>query len=303
MNKVIHKLLFAALMCGTMTLTSCDEILGTEPDNPSNKVPDEVTETVELLEQAQQEGAHVAITFTYNGEQYQAIFKKVGNDYVLQDPSAARTRGHLVNPFEDMFSVELEVHTASDGTITFTVVDKERKCILQADINTKTCEYKSYSPNNQATLDDFSICAPEAAQYTAIPIYPTRNDNNEVKPTKAKLECSNNVMKIDETCDLKVAYTPTDATSFASNTLIKKQEYYICEYIVADGRVAQIMLSDKSDQSFSHLYQAVDYKRLIDKVTVRSIGKGTTTITIKVWPNTSSKEPLFTTPPFEIKVE
>ena len=218
MNKVIHKLLFAVLMCGAMTLTSCDELLGTEPDNPSNKVPDEMAETVKLLEQAQQEGALVAITFTYNSEQYQAVFKKVANEYVLQDPSAARTRARLVLPADDGLVVILTDNDIEKGILTFTATNaKTNECVLQAQIDTGTCDYRTSSPNNQATLDDFSVCSPESNKYSSLPISPTKN--------KKKNE---------------------------ADYLIRNQKYYICEYIVADGNIAQVMLSDKSEQSISH---------------------------------------------------
>ena len=71
-------------------------------------------------------------------------------------------------------------------------------------------------------------------------------------PTSATFEFYGKVLELKETGNLKVAYYPTNATSFEADYLIRNQKYYICEYIVADGNIAQVMLSDRSEQSISH---------------------------------------------------
>ena len=157
-------------MCGAMTLTSCDELLGTEPDNPSNKVPDEMAETVKLLEQAQQEGALVAITFTYNSEQYQAVFKKVANEYVLQDPSAARTRARLVLPADDGLVVILTDNDIEKGILTFTATNaKTNECVLQAQISTPGLAItEHHRPTIRPLL---TISASAVPSLTSTPLY------------------------------------------------------------------------------------------------------------------------------------
>lgn len=98
------KALFMALMLPVMmlmaavTLTSCegmlDDIFGewSRPTNQQNNEPTEdeieaaqIREAVALLEEAQKEGSITTMYFTVSGTDYEATFKKVGTEFVLQE--------------------------------------------------------------------------------------------------------------------------------------------------------------------------------------------------------------------------
>lgn len=94
MRKKINQLfLVAALMCGAISMTSCqgliDAIVGST-DNPSEvKVdvdkltPEQIAQAVKLLEDVQKEGAQLTVSFTYKTVDYDATFEKKGDDYEL----------------------------------------------------------------------------------------------------------------------------------------------------------------------------------------------------------------------------
>lgn len=116
MKKLLKNiLLVAALMCGTMSLTSCDEIMETifgEWDKPTpvtptpdptstvttielttaDLTPEQKAETAALLAAAQAKGATIGITFSYNGVDYDALFEKPdGEDYKLTSFTSSQT--------------------------------------------------------------------------------------------------------------------------------------------------------------------------------------------------------------------
>lgn len=126
MKKALHQLFFvAALMCGVVIMTSCqglvDAVFGdsgnasgstTKPVTPSNPTSVTLTTAVDQLKIAQQEGAFITFWFVYQGDIYRAIFKKVDNEYVLQNDVAstrATARGFTRND-GDVMSVN-----SSDG--------------------------------------------------------------------------------------------------------------------------------------------------------------------------------------------
>ena len=94
MRKKINQLFFvAALLCGAISMTSCqgliDAIVGST-DNPSEvKVdvdkltPEQIAQAVKLLEDVQKEGAQLTVSFTYKTVDYDATFEKKGDDYEL----------------------------------------------------------------------------------------------------------------------------------------------------------------------------------------------------------------------------
>lgn len=115
MKRIFHKLLRASLvvmLC--MSFASCEEFLAIfEDDNPvvnpdtgngggnnentennennDGLTPEQLALAKKLLAEALEEGAVVTIQFTYEGADYEATFKRIGGEYVLQTPSSART--------------------------------------------------------------------------------------------------------------------------------------------------------------------------------------------------------------------
>ena len=86
------------MLMAAVTLTSCegmlDAIFGewSRPTNQQNNEPIEdeieaaqIREAVALLEEAQKEGSITTMYFTVSGTDYEATFKKVGTEFVLQE--------------------------------------------------------------------------------------------------------------------------------------------------------------------------------------------------------------------------
>ncbi len=103
MNKSLKALFMASMLpvmmlMAVVTLTSCegmlDDIFGewSRPTNQQNNEPTEdeieaaqIREAVALLEEAQKEGSITTMYFTVSGTDYEATFKKVGTEFVLQE--------------------------------------------------------------------------------------------------------------------------------------------------------------------------------------------------------------------------
>jgi hypothetical protein len=135
MKKSLKALFMASMLpvmmlMAAVTLTSCegtlDDIFGewSRPTNQQNNEPTEdeieaaqIREAVALLEEAQKEGSITTMYFTVSGTDYEATFKKVGTEFVLQElkSTKAATRGYdEMDVFMDMITVsEL---TSTDGS-------------------------------------------------------------------------------------------------------------------------------------------------------------------------------------------
>ena len=103
MNKSLKALFMTSMLpvmmlMAAVTLTSCegmlDDIFGewSRPTNQQNNEPTEdeieaaqIREAVALLEEAQKEGSITTMYFTVSGTDYEATFKKVGTEFVLQE--------------------------------------------------------------------------------------------------------------------------------------------------------------------------------------------------------------------------
>ncbi len=103
MNKSMKALFMASMLpvmmlMAAVTLTSCegtlDDIFGewSRPTNQQNNEPTEdeieaaqIREAVAMLEEAQKEGSITTMYFTVSGTDYEATFKKVGTEFVLQE--------------------------------------------------------------------------------------------------------------------------------------------------------------------------------------------------------------------------
>ena len=103
MNKSLKALFMTSMLpvmmlMAAVTLTSCegmlDDIFGewSRPTNQQNNEPTEdeieaaqLAEAVAMLEEAQKEGSITTMYFTVSGTDYEATFKKVGTEFVLQE--------------------------------------------------------------------------------------------------------------------------------------------------------------------------------------------------------------------------
>ena len=115
------------ILMAAVTLTSCegtlDDIFGewSRPTGQQNNEPTEdeieaaqIREAVALLEEAQKEGSITTMYFTVSGTDYEATFKKVGTEFVLQElkSTKAATRGY------DKWDVFMDMITVSELTST-----------------------------------------------------------------------------------------------------------------------------------------------------------------------------------------
>ena len=193
MNKTFYKILFAAaLMCGAMTVTSCDDFTS-NTDNPTptptpTPTPDPQPSPEELIEQAKQlladaleDGAEVNISFTYNGKTYQASFKRENDTYVLQsalgdgldatllevDGATAQDPDNFIFTIQDKTSgetlLQVFIDTAED-TVEVKTVD-EKITFSGVDVNGETVVMTPTDPSTgsetvfvtSATLDETSL--------------------------------------------------------------------------------------------------------------------------------------------------
>jgi uncharacterized protein YjdB len=111
MKKLTRILMMMLVLSVGTGITSCDEIENMidnpvvpeptptpTPEPTPQPTPEEIenqriAEAQALLEESRQEGALVNLTYTVNGVERVASFKRVGDKYVLQNPSATRADG------------------------------------------------------------------------------------------------------------------------------------------------------------------------------------------------------------------
>lgn len=157
MKKSIQNLMMvAALVCGTMSMTSCDEIMETifgEWDKPAT--PETIVKATDLLKEAQKEGAIVAFWFYYEGDLYNVVFKKVGDEYVYQEGgncNKASTRGSVVETQLTTELLKLKGDGADLGFNVYSADDAGNKNdpIILCKVYSSTAEVKqkTNSPDN-----------------------------------------------------------------------------------------------------------------------------------------------------------
>ena len=200
MLRTIQKLcLFAVLLCGATTLTSCDDILdaifgpvdnpATNDDSKDNssmsaeEFAKQLPQTQQLLDEAQNEGSVLSIYFTYEGVDYVAHFKKVGDDFVLLKPSeidggsGGKTRSILTvrsgdgrtTVFVENNQRQVIVNTiqsqepgvsltpaAPKPRVAFSLIDNN-STQLQAVINTETGQVQPYSKDPKNTFNGVAV--------------------------------------------------------------------------------------------------------------------------------------------------
>ena len=136
----------------------------TDEDDEDEVVPVNFTTAVDQLKIADQEGAYITFWFTHKGGLYYATFKKVGEDYVLQDDVASTrvtdrvfTRGeeNELENYKKKLKVELERLMGNGGKLFFGVEENIEKddgstgtiAVLQTIIETKTGNIEQITEN------------------------------------------------------------------------------------------------------------------------------------------------------------
>ena len=118
------------LLCAGTGFTSCEEELGNEdvpliPDINPEKDPDgALRQVISLLEEAQQEGSVVSISYTFNGKERVSTFKRENNKYVLQ---AYPTRADGDNNPDDEFTPYLTLIGSDDNPVENELEDDEEE--------------------------------------------------------------------------------------------------------------------------------------------------------------------------------
>lgn len=153
-NRSILNWLFLLMM--TIGMTSCDEIMETifgEWDKPAT--PETIVKATDLLKEAQKEGAIVAFWFYYEGDLYNVVFKKVGDEYVYQEGgncNKASTRGSVVETQLTTELLKLKGDGADLGFNVYSADDAGNKNdpIILCKVYSSTAEVKqkTNSPDN-----------------------------------------------------------------------------------------------------------------------------------------------------------
>lgn len=189
MKRILNQFLFAAaLVCGAMSVSSCqgliDAVLGEHVDNPTQPTttpkdpstnPAAAAKATDLLADAQKEGATVVFWFTYEDEVYRAVFKKVGDDYVLQNGDAASTRAAGTRSWEELGKGGIKdlkdklrgsmkiVKPKSVETMRLTIITPKGEGVLQMDVNCATGAASQVTANAKTYVDAVATLAAGAS--------------------------------------------------------------------------------------------------------------------------------------------
>ena len=213
MNKTFYKILFAAaLMGGAMTVTSCGDYSNTDNPTPAptptptptpQPSPEELIEQAkQLLADAQEDGAVVSVSFTYNGKTYTATFKRVNGVYMLQG-----TLGDNL----DASLQEVEGQSAQDpDNFIFTIQNKTTgETLMQVFINTAEDTVEVKAVDQKITFSGVTV------NNTAVVMTPTdpSTGSETVFVTGVALNKTSLELTEGETFTLEATIAPTDATN------------------------------------------------------------------------------------------
>ena len=213
MNKTFYKILFAAaLMGGAMTVTSCGDYSNTDNPTPAptptptptpQPSPEELIEQAkQLLADAQEDGAVVSVSFTYNGKTYTATFKRVNGVYMLQ--------GTLGDDLDASLQ-EVEGQSAQDpDNFIFTIQNKiTGETLLQVFINTAEDTVEVKAVDQKITFSGVTV------NNTAVVMTPTdpSTGSETVFVTGVALNKTSLELTEGETFTLEATIAPTDATN------------------------------------------------------------------------------------------
>lgn len=213
MNKTFYKILFAAaLMGGAMTVTSCGDYSNTDNPTPAptptptptpQPSPEELIEQAkQLLADAQEDGAVVSVSFTYNGKTYTATFKRVNGVYMLQ--------GTLGDDLDASLQ-EVESQSAQDpDNFIFTIQNKTTgETLMQVFINTAEDTVEVKAVDQKITFSGVTV------NNTAVVMTPTdpSTGSETVFVTGVALNKTSLELTEGETFTLEATIAPTDATN------------------------------------------------------------------------------------------
>lgn len=209
MNKTFYKILFAAaLMGGAMTVTSCGDYSNTDNPTPAptptpQPSPEELIEQAkQLLADAQEDGAVVSVSFTYNGKTYTATFKRVNGVYMLQG-----TLGDNL----DASLQEVEGQSDQDpDNFIFTIQNKTTgETLMQVFINTAEDTVEVKAVDQKITFSGVTV------NNTAVVMTPTdpSTGSETVFVTGVALNKTSLELTEGETFTLEATIAPTDATN------------------------------------------------------------------------------------------
>lgn len=174
MKKILNQLMMvAALMGGAMSVTSC---LFGEVDNPVGKTEaeieiEQVKEVVALLEEAQETGSLTSMYYTLGDTDYEAVFKKEGDQFVLQelksDKAATRHWEDLGTALEivDIAARHIVVdeggkevgggEVGGEGTVDN--INIEKRPGEKGDISGSVMEEPTSDPNPATIIDEHGV--------------------------------------------------------------------------------------------------------------------------------------------------
>lgn len=190
MKRLTRMLLMMLVLTVGASLTSCGDIVIGSPDNPAPKptptptptpepelTPEEIVEQAkQLLKDAQQDGALVSTTFTYNGKAYTAAFKREDGVFVLQaaladglDATLQEVEGKTAgDPHNLIFTI---LDTATGGTLLQVFIDAAEDTVevqtvgegiafIGVDVNGETV---TMNPSTDPGASDGTVCVTGAS--------------------------------------------------------------------------------------------------------------------------------------------
>ena len=168
MKRILNQLMMvAALMGGAMSLTSC---LFGEVDNPIGKTEaeieiEQVKEVVALLEEAQETGSLTSMYYTLGDTDYEAVFKKEGDSFVLQELKSNKA---ATRHWEDLGTTLevvhiMTVHEGDGGTVnvieggTVDNINIEKRPEEKVDISGSVMEEPTSDPDPATIKDEHGV--------------------------------------------------------------------------------------------------------------------------------------------------
>lgn len=153
MKKILNQLMMvAALMGGAMSVTSC---LFGEVDNPVGKTEaeieiEQVKEVVALLEEAQETGSLTSMYYTLGDTDYEAVFKKEGDQFVLQELKSNKAATRSGEEWE----IVLELASIKEGKAQINEITPEDVARLTDTNETHVTAGAIATVQDQATIKD-----------------------------------------------------------------------------------------------------------------------------------------------------
>ncbi len=160
----ILSMALCALMA-TATLTSCegalDDIFGewdkpAPSESPSGSVPSSVVEEAKALGATREDGALISVNYTVNGTSYTAVFKKEGDNYVLQSNTAAAGARALTRSTHT-YTPSMTYDAAKDMLILKVQDVTDNKPVLESHFDVKTGQTEIVHAADGASVEGMKV--------------------------------------------------------------------------------------------------------------------------------------------------